>query len=334
MGLFSSLISASTEAVLFVDDNKDKFLLGLGIIAGIATVGTTVKGTLNCKKIIDDHNYTMAMIKCAEELQDDYKDSAREKEDVIHSYTVTALGIAKEVALPVALGATTVACFVGEHCIMQNKINTLTETVVGLSAAYTAIDQAFKKYRKNVISELGQEADDRFRFGVKKEKIEVEEEQPNGKIKKVKKDISYIEEGECCSDYAKFWDGVNSGSGDKNSLFVWKDPLCHLPDWDSNIHILNCQRSLANQMLQKRGYLFLNEVYDLLDIPKTQAGQVVGWIYDPENPEIDSFVDFGTYQIRNKKVVNCEPGYEYEQCILLDFNVDGVIIDKIGLGSV
>ena len=46
-------------------------------------------------------NYTMAMIKCAEELQDDYKDSAREKEDVIHSYTVTALGIAKEVALPV-----------------------------------------------------------------------------------------------------------------------------------------------------------------------------------------------------------------------------------------
>ena len=327
MGLFSSLMSVSGQAVEFVYDNKEKFLLGLGIIAGVATVGTTVKGTLNCKKIIDNHKDTVAMIKLAEEIRPEYKGSAEEKEDVTKLYTMTAMGIAKEVAVPVVFGAATVTCLIGEHCMMETKVNKLTETVVGLSAAYTAIDQAFKKYRKNVIAELGTAADERFRLGLKKEKVEVEETQPNGKVKKVKKDIEYIEEGDV-SDYAKFFDASCK------SLFVWKDPLHYYPDWDANIHQLNCQQSVANQILQRDGYLFLNDVYDMLGLPKTKAGQVVGWIYDPENPNIDSHVSFGTYQIRNKKVINCEKDYEYEECILLDFNVDGVIIDKLGFSSI
>lgn len=43
---------------------------------------------------------------------------------------------------------------------------------------------------------------------------------------------------------------------------------------------LRRQQDYANEMLKARGHLFLNEVYDLLDIPRSKAGQVVGWVYD------------------------------------------------------
>lgn len=60
----------------------------------------------------------------------------------------------------------------------------------------------------------------------------------------------------------------------------------------------------------------------------SKAGQVVGWVYDPENPNHngDNWVDFGIYNIdkeRNRAFVN-----GYERSILLDFNVDGYILDK------
>jgi len=38
----------------------------------------------------------------------------------------------------------------------------------------------------------------------------------------------------------------------------------------------------------------------------------------------DEFVDFGIYEVRNADFVN-----GYERSILLDFNVDGLIYDRI-----
>ena len=61
----------------------------------------------------------------------------------------------------------------------------------------------------------------------------------------------------------------------------------------------------------------------MLGIPKTQAGQIVGWIYDEKEPMGDNFVDFGIYDINkpsNRDFVN-----GHERSIWLDFNVDGDI---------
>ena len=62
----------------------------------------------------------------------------------------------------------------------------------------------------------------------------------------------------------------------------------------------------------------------MLDIPRTKAGQIVGWVYDPEHPVGDNFVDFRIYETNkesNRRFVN-----GYEPTILLDFNVDGNIL--------
>lgn len=92
---------------------------------------------------------------------------------------------------------------------------------------------------------------------------------------------------------------------------------------ENNKFFVMRQQDYANELLKHRGYLFLNDVYDMLGIPRSKAGQVVGWIYDPEDPNRDSYVDFGIFNIRNQDFVN-----EYEGCLLLDFNVDGMILDR------
>lgn len=93
---------------------------------------------------------------------------------------------------------------------------------------------------------------------------------------------------------------------------------------EQNLMFLKMQQQYANEILRAKGYLFLNEVYDMLGIPKTKAGQVVGWVYDPNSTTCDSYVDFGIFSHHNEDFVN-----GYENSILLDFNVDGMILDRI-----
>ena len=111
------------------------------------------------------------------------------------------------------------------------------------------------------------------------------------------------------SDYAKFYDAGCNG---------WdKDP-------EVSRMFLHCQQNYANEMLRRKGYLFLNDVYELLGIPRTRAGQVVGWIYSEYNVTGDNFVDFGIYNKYNADFVN-----GYVKTAVLDFNVDGNILDEL-----
>lgn len=114
------------------------------------------------------------------------------------------------------------------------------------------------------------------------------------------------------SQYARYFDEACSG---------WtKDP-------EYNLTFLRVQQRYANDLLKQRGYVFLNEIYSMLGMPHTKAGQLVGWVYDEKNPIGDNFVDFGIYKLGNENFVN-----GYERSILLDFNVDGNILEKLEEG--
>ena len=88
---------------------------------------------------------------------------------------------------------------------------------------------------------------------------------------------------------------------------------------------LRNQQQYANDKLRANGYLFLNEVYEMLGIQKTQAGQIVGWVYDDKNENGDNYVDFGMYDVNRSTCRDFVNGYE--RSILLDFNVDGSILN-------
>ena len=87
---------------------------------------------------------------------------------------------------------------------------------------------------------------------------------------------------------------------------------------------LRKQQDYANEVLKCKGYLFLNDVYAMLGIPKTKAGQVVGWKWDSNG---DNYVDFGIYDVTDERKRAFVNGYERN--ILLDFNVDGNILGNL-----
>lgn len=100
------------------------------------------------------------------------------------------------------------------------------------------------------------------------------------------------------------------------------------PNWtkssEYNLTFLKLQERYANDCLKKQGYLFLNDVYEMIGLPRSKAGQVVGWLYHKDKPMGDNRVDFNLYADYNQNFIN-----GIENTPLLDFNVDGCIVDKI-----
>ena len=314
MNLLDTLKTASSDAVQILDNNKEKILLGAGIAAGAGTVVLACRATLKAQDIVKDHQRRKETIKEAGEYVPEYVGSPDEKRDILINCANTGIQLAKMYAPSVILGATSVCCLVAQHKLMENKVTKLEETVASVTAAYIAVDTAFRKYRKRVVEKYGEEVDKQLRFG--QEEVTVEAVDEKGKTKKKK--VKVMDKGDLdISEYAKFFDGTSS-------QFMWADPMKYNADTEANKRFLVCQQAFANQMLETRGYLFLNEVYEMLGLEPTKAGQVVGWIYDPENPKKDSYVSFGTFDVLNGRAVNGQ-----EECFLLDFNVDGVIIDEL-----
>lgn len=143
-------------------------------------------------------------------------------------------------------------------------------------------------------------------------KIEIDgHEVVNQKIEEtLKNDFKNVCMPESYSPYAKVFDKTNSN---------W------CGDSEMNLFFLVRMQDYANEKLEAKGFLFLNDIYEMLGFPKTKAGQIVGWVYDEKNPNGDNYIDFGIYNTaKNSNFIN-----GFENNIILDFNVDGAIIDKL-----
>lgn len=273
-------------------------------IGGVATaVGSTVmacRATLKLSEVLDKADDLKAK---AEVLHDrgmnvDYTDKQYSK-DLTVIKIKTVLDITKLYGPAVGLGVISVALLTGSHITMNRRNASLT-------AAYAATDQAFQKYRDRVKEQLGDDADREFRYGstVVQETVEGDD----GKKKTVKKTRvgDHLEH----SQYARFFDKLCEN---------WK------ANSEYNMIFLKAQQNYANDMLQARGHVFLNEIYDMLGIERSGAGAVVGWLHGKGG---DDYIDFGIFDDKaNQRVRDFVNGRE--DAILLDFNVDGTIFDKI-----
>ena len=102
------------------------------------------------------------------------------------------------------------------------------------------------------------------------------------------------------------------------------------PNWsvepEYNLMFIRMQERYANDLLKQRGYVFLNDIHDMLGLPRTKDGQIVGWIYDEKNPTGDNKIEI---KVNEKREHVCILGNGLENTMLLDFNVDGNILDKM-----
>ena len=284
-----------------------EILMGLGIVGTVASTVLACKATTKVGGIINDRNKQINDVHvCLDDETVEYT-ADDSKKDLTIIYTQSIFKLIKLYTPATVLGVLSITSIISSHNILKKRN-------LALAAAYAAIDKGFKKYRSNVVERFGEEVDKELRYNIKKKEIEKKVVDKNGKEKTKKETIYEIDTNQNnVSEYARFFDEWNSPN--------------HTKDPEYNLMFLRRQQDYANELLKARGHLFLNEVYDLLDIPRSKAGQVVGWIYDKDNKVGDNYVDFGIYSINreaNRRFVN---GQEYS--ILLDFNVDGVIYDKI-----
>lgn len=197
-----------------------------------------------------------------------------------------------------------VSCLVASNVILRRRL-------IGVSAAYAAVAQSFKEYRGRVAERYGDEIEKEIRYNIKPTEITTTIVDAKGKEKTKTEKIKAMDPNGY-SDYSRVWEAGNPG--------FTKDP-------QTNLTFLKCQQTSATQRLKRQGYLFLNDVYEMLGFPKTKEGQVAGWIYDEENPIGDNFVDFGIYDVTKAKARDFVNGYE--RAIVLDFNIDGDILEFI-----
>ena len=292
--LKNSGIKVAGRGMLLVKKHSPEILTTVGIVGVVTSAVMASKATLKLEPVVEKikNGKDEAKSLLEDEMFPEY-DKDRHNKEVARVYVKGAVDLSKLYGPSITLGLSSIACIIGAHGIMRKRN-------VALAAAYKAVETSFSEYRKRVIAEIGEEKEENVYIG--RQQVEVVDE--NGKKKKVTKvDPNGI------SAYARFFD-------------EYSDNWSKTPEY--NLLFLKAQQNYANDLLHARGHVFLNEVYDMIGIPRSQAGQVVGWVISKDG---DNFIDFGVYDFDNTGSHLFVNGHE--RSILLDFNVDGVIYDLI-----
>ena len=287
-----------------VQKHSPEILMGVGVVGVVTSTVMACKATMKLNDILEESKETRDKIKEVEnnpKYEDKYS-PADAKKDLAINCIQTGMKVAKLYTPAVLLGGASLGCLLASNDILRKRN-------AALSAAYMTVDKSFKEYRNRVTERFGEEVEKEIRYGIKAEQIETTVVDEDGNETTVTDTVKTMDPNSY-SDYARFFDAASP---------YWQN------DPEYNLMFLKAQQQYANDLLRAKGRLFLNDVYDMLGIEKTKAGQVVGWVYDHENPNGDNFVDFGIYDMSKERVRAFVNGYETN--ILLDFNVDGNIWD-------
>jgi hypothetical protein len=276
---------------LVLQTKSPGLLFGAGIVGVIGSTVLACRATLKMEEVLGEAKTKLDMAKGLE--HDDYSERDRQK-DITTIYVQSGVKVLRAYGPAIIVGSLSIAALTSSH-------NILSRRNAALMSAYAALEKGFAEYRSRVVEKYGEDEDRHLRYGSRTEVVK--EGKVTHQITRVGTDTPSI--------YARFFDQLSPS---------WsKEP-------EYNLVFLTCQQNYANDQLRSRGHVFLNEVYDLLGIPRSEAGAVVGWILGVG----DDYIDFGVWDDRtNSRVRDFVNGWE--GAILLDFNVDGVIFDKIEL---
>ena len=275
------------RAGLVLSKHAPTILTAAGTVGFIGTTVLASKATLKVEETLAEE--TALLVKVHEAHEDGKltdKDATRDK---VILYTRMTTKLAKLYAPALILGAASIASLVTGHGIMLKRN-------ASLAAAYAAVDQAFKTYKKKVEAKFGKDA-----------VLDALVSNTEQEIADNALTLEAVAAVDKVSPYGVIFDEDNYNWSADEDL--------------ARLH-LTCQQQYANDILQSRGHIFLNEVYKMLGFPHTPAGAVTGWV----KGNGDDFVDFNIFDgIFEGEDKNGRTVTKWA----LDFNVDGVMYDKI-----
>lgn len=216
------------------------------------------------------------------------------------------LDTVRTIAPAAIVGAATITMIYFSNSISKKRL-------AAMGAAYATLQTAFDGYKRTMVEALGKESVDK----ILKPKL------PN-----VGKSAEEILSSDNKSDAANVSDAVvNSlkALSPYARIIAEESSTCWDPNEDYTSQNLAAIQLWANRRLERKGHLFLNEVFDQLGLSRTREGAVVGWL---KNGEGDNYVSFGDFDASIYRV----PSDDYNRVdsnFIVDFNVDGVIWDRI-----
>lgn len=304
--LMNKMTRSFGRACLKFKKHSPEILVVTGIVGGVTSAVMACRATLKVNPILEEAKENLEAIKeYSERPEFEEKYTEQDKTKAVGMvYLKTGLELGKLYGPSIAMGAASIGCVLASNNIIRKRN-------IALAAAYTTIENGFKEYRGRVVDRFGKELDRELLYNIKTKEIEETVVDEEGNETTVTKTVDVADPNEH-SVYARFFDDGCKG---------WEK------DSEMNLFFLKQTQNWANERLKSKGHLFLNDVYEMLGIPKTSAGQIVGWIYDEKHPIGDNFVDFGIYDLYNERKRAFVNGYE--RTILLDFNVDGDILKYI-----
>lgn len=295
-----------------VKKHSPEILAVTGTIGVVASAVMACKATTKLNDILEDSKEDIDLIHEKSEDIDfcekhDYTEEDTKK-DLLIVYAQTGIKMVKLYGPSIALGTLSLGC------LLQSS-NILRKRNVALAAAYATVDKGFKQYRGRVVERFGDAVDRELRYNIKAKEVEEIVVNENGNETVVKKTINVVNQEDISEFGRKFSQYTVNRKGKTILNPYWQ------PDNDYNLVFLKKQEQYANQILRSKGYLILNDVYDMLGLPPTKEGHIIGWIYceDEANPMGDNYVDFG---LNNNDVLFSD---DDESSLVLDFNVDGSI---------
>lgn len=302
----NSLVRNVSRQILVAKKNSPHIFFVAGVTGAVVSTVLACRATLKVGKALDEikeevdtvkemhdaiNSNEMAILEHGQVIEKVIYSQEEWYKDTIYVYTKASWKIAKLYGPSIILGSISIAALAGSH-VQLSRRNT------ALMAAYAALQTAFEEYRERVRFQYGEDRElDIYRGLVS----HTEKDEEANKI-----EVKSIGDPNKLSVYARFFD--------EGSRYWGKNPEMN------RLHV-QCQQNFANNLLQARGHVFLNEVYDSLGIERSTPGSVVGWVLHGEG---DGYVSFGLFEPNSARFVN-----GVERSILLDFNVDGIIYDKI-----
>lgn len=287
--------SKAGRTLLTTQKHSPVLLFGAGVIGVVATTVLASRATLRLEEVLNEndgkHETAKALLASGDErytAKDYSKDAAKLKVQLVGN-------VARLYAPAIVVGTVSIFALTGSHVILSRRN-------ASLMAAYATLDKGFTEYRERVGEFVGSDKEKELYHGSETQEITTTDEKGKTKTETVLKATGK-------SPYARLFS--------EQTTSEWS------PTPEYNLVYLRTQQAFANDKLQAKGHVFLNEIYDALGLERSQAGQMVGWVKGYG----DDFIDFGLFD-------NPDRFHDFmvgnEGAILLDFNVDGVVYDKIG----
>lgn len=295
------------EQELLASANAPKALFVGGVVGMVGSTVLACRATLKLEGVLEEIEADKDKARQVYELVEEEGGTTSsgqtytEKEYKRDLTVITVRGVGRIATLyapAVLLGSASIFALTKSHNLLQDRN-------LALTAAYAAVDGAFKRYRERVVDRFGEEVDDELKY--EHEVLDVVDDETG----EVVAEMHVV--GAPGSAYARFFDEISSRN--------WSQ------DPEINLLFLRTVQNYCNDRLHARGHIFLNEVFDELGLSHTPAGSLVGWRWKKDSG--DDYVDFGIWDgVRGEVISDFFNGRE--GAILLDFNVDGIIWDKIG----